>query len=793
MLRRLGGALCLLITVSLLHAAPAEASTSPPSAPTSFSLTKSDASHSATITWQPPTSTGGLAVTGYRVARDGVDSTGSGPWSSIVPATARSQTFTNLVAGKAYTLSVRAITSAGTGAAASGTTTLVGPPALPSSVTVSKSDRARTATIAWQPPSNNGGSAVTGYRVARNGIDANGSGPWSTTVSRTTRSFTFTNLRASTTYTLSVRAINVAGTGPAAKVVAAIGQIAWRTPATVDAGGGLPTSVSCPSSGFCASVDDSANVTMWNGATWSRPVNVVPSTGRKQSTISCVSSSFCALLTGNEFGLKQLFTYNGTRWTAGPTAYTATLSCASSTLCFALGAENLRFNGAGWVSEAGPAITRLTTVISCLPSGRCVASSSTETAIFNGSSWATVAGPGLADLTGLSCVSPTFCMATGQSATNVNAWNSKTFNGSTWSAERTVFANTLNMVAVSCVSTTFCVAVDNEARTATFKGLGWTIDAPPSGFAARNGADISCSTTTSCVYVGTRVSARVATRLTASGWVGQPFNPGGTLRSVSCPSDSFCAAVDVTGQLLRFNGATWSAPSPARPAGGLFEVSCTSSSFCMATVDNVGVLRFNGATWSKSKAIPALYAGRISCTSTTFCAVIGPDDVAFTFNGSTWTQRAVPSGFSLNSLDCVSATWCLAFGEQGDVARWNGTAWIAQAKALSGSPAGEAYWLSSLSCVSRTYCLVYAQDLFDNPYAATYNGSLWTTTAAPPVLNAVSCSAVSTCVGVGDAASAAWNGSAWRSVTLAMSALAVSCTASRMCAAVGGAQATTSR
>ena len=99
---------------------------STPTAPTSVAVTKNDTARSATITWAPPASDGGSAVTGYRVSRDGFDSGGTGAFSTVVPATTRTFTMTSLLPGATYRLSVQAVNAAGTGPAASSQVTLAG-------------------------------------------------------------------------------------------------------------------------------------------------------------------------------------------------------------------------------------------------------------------------------------------------------------------------------------------------------------------------------------------------------------------------------------------------------------------------------------------------------------------------------------------------------------------------------------------------------------------------------------------------------------------------------------------
>ncbi|PPF09360.1 hypothetical protein C5B98_16305 [Rathayibacter sp. AY1A5] len=183
---------------------------------------------SITLTWNPTYYDGGSPITGYRVSRNGTDAAGSGPWSTVVSADRRSQTFTNLRPNTSYTFTVQAINALGT----SSPTTFVQTadpyvaPSVPTRVAGTTNDSVRSATISWAPPESAGNPAITGYRVSRNGVDNAGAGPWSTTVAATARSFTFTHLAAGATYTMSVSAINAGGDSGAASTVVRIGGTA---------------------------------------------------------------------------------------------------------------------------------------------------------------------------------------------------------------------------------------------------------------------------------------------------------------------------------------------------------------------------------------------------------------------------------------------------------------------------------------------------------------------------------------------------------------------------------------
>src|SRR5204862_457894 len=86
--------------------------------------------------------------------------------------------------------------------------------------------------------------------------------------------------------------------------------------------------------------------------------------------------------------------------------------------------------------------------------------------------------------------------------------------------------------------------------------------------------------------------------LAFNGWSAPaPVDPVFSARSVSCPSATFCAAVDYSGNAVIFNGSSWSAPTSidTRPAAALESPSCASSSVAVA----VGARQHRRQPWAQ--------------------------------------------------------------------------------------------------------------------------------------------------------------------------------------------------
>jgi hypothetical protein len=179
---------------------------------------KQASSSSATVTWSPPTNPGSAIISGYRLSRDGTDSAGAGPYATTLSSASRTFTFTKLVSGRTYNLTVQPVSAAGTGRAVTMAVPISATSVLnaPSSTSAGQTGSG-VATVQWAAPTVTAGKTITGYKVARDGVDSAGVGAYATTVAATTRSFSMTKLVTGSTYTLSVQAVTSTGAGPLTK------------------------------------------------------------------------------------------------------------------------------------------------------------------------------------------------------------------------------------------------------------------------------------------------------------------------------------------------------------------------------------------------------------------------------------------------------------------------------------------------------------------------------------------------------------------------------------------------
>ena len=195
-----------------------DAATTVPGAPTSLTAT-ANGTTTIDLSWTAPADDGGSAITGYRIE---VSPDGTSSWSNRVADTGTTTTtyaHTGLSAGTTRYYRVSAINATGTGAASTtdnattddAATTV---PGAPTSLTATASGTT-TIDLSWTAPADDGGSAITGYRIE---VSPDGTSSWSNRVAdtgTTATTYAHTGLSAGTTRHYRVSAINATGTGAA--------------------------------------------------------------------------------------------------------------------------------------------------------------------------------------------------------------------------------------------------------------------------------------------------------------------------------------------------------------------------------------------------------------------------------------------------------------------------------------------------------------------------------------------------------------------------------------------------
>ena len=170
------------------------------------------------LDWSAPADDGGAAVTGYRIE---VSHNGSSNWSNVVANTGSAVTeysHTGLSADATRHYRVSAINANGTSApsnVANATTNNV--PDAPTGLTATASGSTQI-DLAWNAPANDGGSAITGYRIQ---VSSSGSSNWSDLVAdtgSTATAYTHTGLSPGNRRYYRVSAINAVGTSSRSNV-----------------------------------------------------------------------------------------------------------------------------------------------------------------------------------------------------------------------------------------------------------------------------------------------------------------------------------------------------------------------------------------------------------------------------------------------------------------------------------------------------------------------------------------------------------------------------------------------
>jgi hypothetical protein len=296
------------------------------------------------------------------------------------------------------------------------------------------------------------------------------------------------------------------------------------------------------------------------------------------TSVSCATARSCLSLTyDGDMGALQ---WDGRRWSAtAPPRFSADLSCATATMCAAVGGLGNRpsvdtWDGTTWTPNTikGPGGFSALSGVSCVSATWCMAvGDSTGPALaerFDGSKWeivdtpTSVRGQALWDV---SCTSETSCVAVGVNV-GCRSCNTATVRAETWDGEQwTVTRNVANpgpktsvLTRVSCGGPDRCLAIGHRSDEDTyyplveqFNGRRWTVvptPLPPGGLAS-DVDDVSCGHSVGCVAVGWWVGPSGRSQMLAT-WDGTAWSypslevhPQGELKAVDCSDARHCVAV----------------------------------------------------------------------------------------------------------------------------------------------------------------------------------------------------------------------------------------------------------
>ncbi|HEY2443505.1 MAG TPA: hypothetical protein VGI31_10255 [Streptosporangiaceae bacterium] len=365
-------------------------------------------------------------------------------------------------------------------------------------------------------------------------------------------------MRRSVLIAAAAASLVLAGAGPAS---AGAGWVIQPTPSVA---GSQLLGVSCTSASNCVAVGDRGSVgkTMtlaeaWDGSTWRvLPAPPLSSTDNTLSGVSCSAADSCMAVgfgdtTSNTALLVEA--WDGSTWTVlappvppgGDFPELTGVSCTAADNCTAVGGYTVastgfekplaeHWDGSTWTVQPAPTPLLgampdvLLESVSCTSAARCTAVGwyhRPGRAIvplaerWNGTRWAiqdthNPAGPIFSKLSGVSCSSPTVCVAVGVNTSNGIGVLAERWSNGSWVVQPTpaVPGETASgsLSGISCVSDRNCISVgDYVNKHHVFKplaehwnGSAWALQATGQPAAGKVLTDDSCTSVAACTAVG---------------------------------------------------------------------------------------------------------------------------------------------------------------------------------------------------------------------------------------------------------------------------------------------------
>ena len=274
------------------------------------------------------------------------------------------------------------------------------------------------------------------------------------------------------------------------------------------------------------------------------------------------------------------------------------------------------------------------------------------------------------------------------------------------------------------------------------------------------------------------------------------------LTDVSCPTSTFCMAVDAGGNAIGYNGTSWSAPVRVDPSGGLSSVSCPSPTYCLTvSAAQHGFASYDGTSWTVLASPPAGITSdfaSVSCSTTQgeygCAAVSGSTGKAAIYYASypvpadRWNEFTGPNG-ALGSAIGARSISCAYGAIHYDCVVLSGDGTYQTTTDSVINPLGFVLvdGSASVSCTATTFCMAGGKG---SGSTYTFDGAVFTPLTATFAPTGLSCAATFCAATDGSDVSTSTGGGAWTPgmpVVPAGNAVGISCPSSTFCAVAGSA------
>ena len=177
---------------------------------------------------------------------------------------------------------------------------------------------------------------------------------------------------------------------------------------------------------------------------------------------------------------------------------------------------------------------------------------------------------------------------------------------------------------------------------------------------------ISCPTATFCVAVDNGGDAFTFTG-SVTDWPESTVDPNqDAIASVSCPSTTFCAAVDQSGDAYTYDGTSWNPSGDIDRGNEFVQVSCFSTAFCVAVDNNGNAAVLTDGNWSAG-AMPRTATG-ISCPAMGYCVAVDTSGEALVYRQGAWSEASkIDGNNAFTTISCVRVDTCTAADQYDNV------------------------------------------------------------------------------------------------------------------------------